>query len=421
MTLDASPSQARNRRSTVPGTAPPPAPAANRLRRSFALLAAGATALVSFGAAPVHADTPDRAEPNAPVAPRITISAPSGVIPPREVTATATLTSTVASLTGTLRLELYPPPDRTSIRPCTGEPVDVEAATVVDGNAEVELTHRFTSTAETGLWYWRAHLRAPDAPSAVDHERDEMFDRLDECRSMLVQNLGGPTDPGSPTAAATAVTTQFVELIGRVPTPDELSLWTALLSGGHASVGDLVAALRGSDDHRTNVDPAVRLYQAYFLRAPDADGLRHWMRELRAGRSLASVSEFFSRSPEFHDRYGALSDAGFVDLIYTNILERGGDERGTAYWVDQLARGIRTRGDVMIGFSESPEYTAARAHAVTVSVLFALLLDRAPTDREVALYVGLLDLVPVADLAYTVGDLADELLERREHPDLPQV
>lgn len=412
MTLDDSPSEARTTTPAASGRDGRRDRSERQPRRLLVLLVVGATALASLGAAPAHADTHDDPGPVAPTAPRIAISATNSLIPPGEATATATLTSTVESLTGVLRLELYPP----STRPCTGEPAAVALGVVEAGNAEVDLSHTLASTAEPGLWHWRARLQRQGPSQPDDDDGFDVYERLDECRSMLVQHLDGPDDPRNPSAVAREVTTQFEDLIGRGPTAGELTLWTALIAGDHATVGDLVAALRGSDDHRTNVDPVVRLYQAYFLRTPDADGLRYWIEQRRSGRSLVSVSEFFSRSPEFQNRYGALSDADFVDLIYTNILERGGDENGAAYWVDQLTRGLRTRGDVMVGFSESPEYARAQAHEVTVSVLFVLLLDRAPDGRELALYVGMLDLVPVASLEYTVGDLADELLERRRLP-----
>lgn len=109
-------------------------------------------------------------------------------------------------------------------------------------------------------------------------------------------------------------------------------------------------------------DPAVvqgqatRLYSAYFLRAPDLNGLKFWIDKLSGGQSLGAVSQFFSTSPEFEETYGDLDDGEFVDLVYQNVLGRLPDATGRAFWIAQLDNGSYDRGRVMIGFSESPEY-----------------------------------------------------------------
>ncbi|MBK5223651.1 MAG: DUF4214 domain-containing protein [Acidimicrobiia bacterium] len=100
---------------------------------------------------------------------------------------------------------------------------------------------------------------------------------------------------------------------------------------------------------------ATRLYQAYFLRAPDAGGLQYWVGKLQGDMSLVAVSGQFAASPEFRARYGRLDDGAFVDLVYRNVLGRAPDAEGRAYWTDQMRQG-RTRGWVMVGFSESAEF-----------------------------------------------------------------
>lgn len=98
-----------------------------------------------------------------------------------------------------------------------------------------------------------------------------------------------------------------------------------------------------------------RLYRAYFLRAPDAGGLAYWQ-DLRArGVSLAAISDEFAVSPEFTLRYGRLGDADFVRLVYRNVLGRTPDAAGFEHWVGHLGRAL-TRGQMMIGFSDSEEF-----------------------------------------------------------------
>ena len=100
----------------------------------------------------------------------------------------------------------------------------------------------------------------------------------------------------------------------------------------------------------------VRLYQAYFLRNPDQGGFVFWRRQLMGGIPLAAISDYFSGSPEFVARYGALTNGQFIDQIYGNVLGRQPDPDGRAYWLGQLAAGV-SRGQVMLAFSESGEFT----------------------------------------------------------------
>lgn len=102
-------------------------------------------------------------------------------------------------------------------------------------------------------------------------------------------------------------------------------------------------------------DQILRLYESYYLRAPDAGGLAFWRAQRASGRSLETISAQFADAPEFADLYGDLTDAAFVDLIYTNVLGRLGDDTGRAFWASQLASTARTRGAVMLEFSESTE------------------------------------------------------------------
>lgn len=211
---------------------------------------------------------------------------------------------------------------------------------------------------------------------------------------------------GSHPAAATRLAT---EVLGRAPTAAEAAGWVPRLESGALSPGGLVAELRRSGDNASRVDPAVRLYQAYFLRRPDADGLRYWVAQRRGGRSLQSISDFFRRSAEFVALYGELSNREFVELIYTNILGRPGEAGGVTYWTGELDAGRRSRGSVMVGFSEAVEYRAAQASEVEVSVLFILLLGRAPTAAEHTREVAFLD------GGGTVTALADRLLATSEY------
>ena len=75
------------------------------------------------------------------------------------------------------------------------------------------------------------------------------------------------------------------------------------------------------------------------------------------GGSLSAMGQQFIVSQEFHVRYGALDNTGFVNQLYKNVLARNGEPAGIAGWVNGLANGL-TRAEVLKGFSESSENQA---------------------------------------------------------------
>ncbi|MEM9653880.1 MAG: DUF4214 domain-containing protein [Actinomycetota bacterium] len=99
----------------------------------------------------------------------------------------------------------------------------------------------------------------------------------------------------------------------------------------------------------------ARLYLAYFLRHPEEGGHEYWSAARDNGLTLKQISAEFVASGEFRDRYGALSNQQFVELIYQNVLGRAPDAGGLAHWTSVLDGGV-SRGEVMIGFSESSEF-----------------------------------------------------------------
>lgn len=109
----------------------------------------------------------------------------------------------------------------------------------------------------------------------------------------------------------------------------------------------------------------ARLYAAYFDRAPDAGGWAYWNQRTVDGLNLWQTSDYFADSPEFDEIYGGnLSNVDFLDLVYENVLDRDPDAGGLQYWTQRMNTGT-TRGQVMVFFSESPEYIEQVAPDIT--------------------------------------------------------
>jgi hypothetical protein len=103
---------------------------------------------------------------------------------------------------------------------------------------------------------------------------------------------------------------------------------------------------------------AFRLYLAALDRVPDQAGLIYQTRALEGGLTLPQLAGNFIASPEFQHRYAVTSDADFVTLLYQNVLDRAPDAGGLSFYLDLLGRGVCSRADVLVCFSESPENQA---------------------------------------------------------------
>ncbi len=117
-----------------------------------------------------------------------------------------------------------------------------------------------------------------------------------------------------------------------------------------------------------------------FGRAPDAGGFAFWVNELKSGaRSLREIADaMVGISPEFTDTYGNLNNLDFVNRLYLNVQDRPGESGGVAFWRGQLDSGALTRGGVVLGFSESPEFRAASGSTVPLDRLYCAFFLRNP-------------------------------------------
>lgn len=103
----------------------------------------------------------------------------------------------------------------------------------------------------------------------------------------------------------------------------------------------------------------------------------YWIKQYNAGMSLSNISSAFVASTEFQQKYSAVDNGQFVDLIYQNVLHRHADTAGKTYWVNQLVNGFN-RGDLLASFTESTEFKTASQAKVSLTLDFVGLLGRAP-------------------------------------------
>ena len=138
----------------------------------------------------------------------------------------------------------------------------------------------------------------------------------------------------------------------------------------------------------------ARLYEAAFTRAPDLSGLQYWTADIDSS-SIApvDVAQSFVNSPELQALYGSLDNTGFVGQLYQNVLGRGADTSGEAYWVNLLQSGT-SRGQVLLDFAQSNEEKAETLSlsgdpdSSEATRLYQAAFDRAPSGTDLAYWAS---------------------------------
>ena len=166
-----------------------------------------------------------------------------------------------------------------------------------------------------------------------------------------------------------------------------LTAFAAALGSGATTRGGLVDTLVNSAEFSQFTGPVSRLYLAAFHRGPDQQGLINWVNSLKGGNPLQSVADSFAASQEFSLTYGSLSDSDYVNLLYQNVLGRAADPAGLADWTGRLASG-NTRGQVLVGFSESPEAIHRFAPTVRTYLSYFAFLGAAPTQPDLGYWTN---------------------------------
>ena len=191
-------------------------------------------------------------------------------------------------------------------------------------------------------------------------------------------------------------TTTFVQqvyqdFLGRDADAGGLAYWVDAIDIQGVPRAQLVEGFLNSAEFGQTVSPVTRLYFAYFNRIPDYSGLMYWIDNYAQETPLATISDAFAGSAEFIATYGSLDNSAFVTLVYQNVLGRDPDASGLSYWIGQLDTSAVTRGELMIGFSESTEYIALMENQIYVTMTYIGLLRRSPDQGGFDYWVGVMD------------------------------
>jgi len=196
-----------------------------------------------------------------------------------------------------------------------------------------------------------------------------------------ILDFAGVTPPARawpPFADARSLVSQaHRDLLAREATASEVAAGAAALDGGSTDPARYLASLV-SGEGADHAQPVARLYLAGLGRLPDREGLQYWTRRHLAGVRLVELSSQFLASSEFERRYGNPADAGFVDLLYVNVLGRSADANGADYWARRLRAGQITRTELLVQFSQSAEHIRSSASTTEASLVYLGLVLRQP-------------------------------------------
>ena len=165
------------------------------------------------------------------------------------------------------------------------------------------------------------------------------------------------------------INSYYDAILRRDPSPADIRLWTRAINqddqqGGINLMADTLFA------EANDVLSIMRIYQVVLGRTPDSGGLTYWVGVFRGIReanpdmnyteALIATIPSWQSSPEFVANYGSnLTNREYVQALYANVLNRAPDENGFNFWLNELETGVRTRDQLVIAFSESPEFKGA--------------------------------------------------------------
>ncbi|MDQ6697817.1 MAG: DUF4214 domain-containing protein [Actinomycetota bacterium] len=146
----------------------------------------------------------------------------------------------------------------------------------------------------------------------------------------------------------------------------------------------------------------VRLYSAYFHRAPDMPGFLYWLGRARAGTPLADISKSFAASGAFVAAHNGQTNSAFVQFAYLSVLGRPSDAAGQAHWTSSLNGGT-SRAAVMVSLSESAEHRKAMDNQTSIGLAYLGMLRRPPDSSGSKVWLGMLGSGrPVTDLLQAI-------------------
>ena len=195
------------------------------------------------------------------------------------------------------------------------------------------------------------------------------------------------------------VNRMYTVALGREAEPGGVDYWAAQLLAyeidGAGIANGFILSPEFTGRGYSDAEFIQTLYQTFFDRSADTEGLNYWTKALNGGHSREYVLSGFVNSNEFNSlcsafgiSRGMLKEDGtainqgiwrFAGRLYTKVLERDGEKDGMEYWALRIADGINTPEDAAKGFFQSEEYVSKNTtDEKYIQALYATFMDREP-------------------------------------------
>jgi len=132
------------------------------------------------------------------------------------------------------------------------------------------------------------------------------------------------------------LTQVYLDLLQRPVDPSGLAAWSSALAAGTTRT-QVVADIENSLEY--HILEVQYLYGLLLNRQADSAGLTAWMSFLNQGGTYEQLEARFLGSNEYFTQHGGSTNAGFLQRVYDDVLQRPIDPSGASAWAQVLANG----------------------------------------------------------------------------------
>jgi hypothetical protein len=195
--------------------------------------------------------------------------------------------------------------------------------------------------------------------------------------AFFVGEYGSP-DPDD----ARLVKLAYYAFLGRYPTQAELDFQMAALEAGFSRTS-LIDSFASSQEFQLGGRFIAGLYYGILNRDAEYSGWLYQRNAMLSGQVTAStLIDNFLNSQEYRLRFGTPDNAGFVRLLYRNVLMREATQAEVDFQVNALVTRQVSRNVMTYAFLNSAEFARLAGPRLTAFLAYAALLGRDGTDFE---------------------------------------
>jgi hypothetical protein len=182
------------------------------------------------------------------------------------------------------------------------------------------------------------------------------------------------------------VSLQYRDFLNLQPDPAAVANSVAQLSAGTTTRAQIAQSFFLDPRFQTNGMFVAKTYIAALQLDPDFATWQLTLGLMNTGTTQDGVLNTFLATPQAQAIWGnpacvngapgCTTDSAYVILLYQNLLGRAPEPRGFAYWAFLLDNGFLSREQAMMGFIQSPEYSARINNRALANLLYLGFLRR---------------------------------------------